>query len=95
MILFVSAWSASSGFSTTHPFTNETIRAQNLLTRENLQDELIRVWQRTGKTVLLQDIAHAITDGGPKAIVCERGECQRQAEAERAQRHRLILTAAS
>ncbi len=60
---------------------DEPFSALDALTRENLQDELIRVWQRTGKTVLFvpHDIDEAayladrvvILSGAPGQIVAE------------------------
>ena len=60
---------------------DEPFSALDALTRENLQDELIRVWQRTGKTVLFvtHDIDEAayladrvvILSGAPGRIIAE------------------------
>ncbi|MGF7053359.1 NitT/TauT family transport system ATP-binding protein [Bosea sp. OAE752] len=60
---------------------DEPFSALDALTRENLQDELIRVWQRTGKTVLFvtHDIDEAayladrvvILSGAPGQIIAE------------------------
>lgn len=60
---------------------DEPFSALDALTRENLQDELVRVWQRTGKTVLFvtHDIDEAayladrvvILSGAPGQIIAE------------------------
>jgi NitT/TauT family transport system ATP-binding protein len=60
---------------------DEPFSALDALTRENLQDELIRVWQRTGKTVLFvtHDIDEAayladrvvVLSGAPGQIIAE------------------------
>ncbi|MCT4494242.1 ABC transporter ATP-binding protein [Bosea minatitlanensis] len=60
---------------------DEPFSALDALTRENLQDELIRVWQRTGKTVIFvtHDIDEAayladrvvILSGAPGQIIAE------------------------
>ena len=60
---------------------DEPFSALDALTRENLQDELIRVWQRTGKTVLFvtHDIDEAayladrvvVLSGAPGRIIAE------------------------
>jgi NitT/TauT family transport system ATP-binding protein len=60
---------------------DEPFSALDALTRENLQDELIRVWQRTGKTVLFvtHDIDEAayladrvvVLSGAPGQIIDE------------------------
>ena len=60
---------------------DEPFSALDALTRENLQDELIRVWQRTGKTVLFvtHDIDKAayladrvvVLSGAPGQIIAE------------------------
>jgi NitT/TauT family transport system ATP-binding protein len=60
---------------------DEPFSALDALTRESLQDELIRVWQRTGKTVLFvtHDIDEAayladrvvILSGAPGQIIAE------------------------
>ncbi|MFN3672566.1 MAG: ABC transporter ATP-binding protein [Bosea sp. (in: a-proteobacteria)] len=60
---------------------DEPFSALDALTRESLQDELVRVWQRTGKTVLFvtHDIEEAayladrvvILSGAPGRIVAE------------------------
>ena len=60
---------------------DEPFSALDALTRETLQDELIRVWQRTGKTVLFvtHDIDEAayvadrvvVLSGAPGQIIAE------------------------